>query len=369
MTFLTNNGSVDESYSDDSLYNITSYGADLSVREIVTMFEEGDLIKPSLQRNYVWNKKEASRFIDSLLLGLPVPSVFLAKDTDEKLLIVDGFQRITTLFDYINGISSIDGSSFKLTKSMNINERWRGLSFNELPPEMQRRIKGYTIHSIIFEKKDKNGHDTAMYQIFERINTGGQVLSPQEIRNCVYHGEFNNLLIELSRFAQWKALIGRGFEKRMKDIEFVLRAFAIRDLFVENQKAYVFSKYLNEYMEKHRNLDSLQKSEFTESFVSAVTLANDILTSFKNREGMNWFTPRSPKMPLIEALIVSIMILKKTGQEYSFRNLALAPTLIKSLLEDHVFKETLLARTTNIDNIRERVIRCLFIVFGVDYEN
>ena len=68
-----------ETYSDDSLFNITSFGTDLSFRELISMYDEGDLEKPELQRHYVWDKKEASRFIDSILLGLPVPSIFLAK--------------------------------------------------------------------------------------------------------------------------------------------------------------------------------------------------------------------------------------------------------------------------------------------------
>ena len=70
------------SYSDDSLFNITSFGTDMSFRELITMYEEGDLEKPEMQRNYVLNKNEASRFIDSVLLGLPVPSIFLAKTDD-----------------------------------------------------------------------------------------------------------------------------------------------------------------------------------------------------------------------------------------------------------------------------------------------
>ena len=77
-----------DSYSNDDLFNITSWGADLSFRELVTMYEEGDLLKPELQRKYVWKKQEASRFIDSILLGLPVPSIFLAKKEDETMLIV-----------------------------------------------------------------------------------------------------------------------------------------------------------------------------------------------------------------------------------------------------------------------------------------
>ena len=85
------------SYSDDSLFNISSFGTDISFRELITMYDEGDLEKPEMQRRYVWQKQEARRFIDSILLGLPVPSIFLAKNNEEKRLIVDGYQRIMTV--------------------------------------------------------------------------------------------------------------------------------------------------------------------------------------------------------------------------------------------------------------------------------
>ena len=114
------------SYSDDSLFNITSFGTDLTYREIVSMYEDGDLEKPELQRKYVWTKKEASKFIDSVLLGLPVPSIFLAKTLDDKRLIVDGYQRIMTMYDYMKGIFSGDQKVFKLVNAEDINPAWRG---------------------------------------------------------------------------------------------------------------------------------------------------------------------------------------------------------------------------------------------------
>ena len=85
---------VEDDYSNDDLYNINSWGADLSFRELITMYEEGELAKPEIQRHYVWDKSEASRFIESLLMGLPVPSIFLARHDGEKKLIADGYQRI-----------------------------------------------------------------------------------------------------------------------------------------------------------------------------------------------------------------------------------------------------------------------------------
>lgn len=158
----------EQMYSDDDLYNINSWGADLSFREIISMYEEDELLKPELQRKYVWTKMEASRFIDSILLGLPVPSVFFAKEPDETMLIIDGFQRIMTVFDYVKGIFSGDGKVFKLSNTENINSRWRGKAFAELEVEEKRRIRNTTIHAIIFEQKYPR-NDTGMFQIFERI--------------------------------------------------------------------------------------------------------------------------------------------------------------------------------------------------------
>lgn len=173
---------VEDDYSDDSLFNISSWGADLSFRELVNMYEDDELIKPELQRKYVWDKVEASRFIESILLGLPVPSIFLAQAGSQKL-IVDGYQRIMTVYDYMRGIFSADKKVFKLSNSEKINARWRNKAFSELSTDDQRKLRSTTIHAIIFEQKKPENDNTSLYQVFERINTSGRTLTAQEIRN------------------------------------------------------------------------------------------------------------------------------------------------------------------------------------------
>ena len=217
------NKEENSSYSDDDLFNITSWGADLTFRELIMMYDDKDLIKPTLQRNYVWKLDEASRLIDSILLGLPIPSIFLAKKNEQQL-IIDGYQRIKTVYDYVKGIFSQNNKVFKLSNSIIINERWRGKAFSELSDDEQRRIKNTTIHAIIFEQKKPN-NDTGMFQIFERINTSGRTLSSQEIRNCVYHGRFNDLLIELNKNTDWRELLNCKEDIRMLDMENILRFF------------------------------------------------------------------------------------------------------------------------------------------------
>ena len=240
-----------EQYSDDDLYNINSWGADLSFREIISMYDEDELLKPELQRKYVWSKVEASRFIDSILLGLPVPSVFFAKEPNETMLIIDGFQRIMTVYDFVNGIFSGDGKIFRLSNTGNINERWKGKAFRELSIEEQRRIRNTTIHAIIFEQKHPK-NDTGMFQIFERINTGGRTLKAQEIRNCIYQGRCNNLLIELNKYKIWREILGTDKEDaRMTDMELILRFFAMSELHnreERDRKQINLTRYLNRYM-------------------------------------------------------------------------------------------------------------------------
>ena len=202
---------IDDELPSDDLFNISSWGADITLRDIVVSYDEGDIVKPELQRKYVWDKKESSRFIESILLGLPVPSVFLANTTDGRKLIVDGYQRIKTVYDFYKGVWSGDNSVFSITNSDKINPRWRNKTYQQLAPEDQRRFRLYTIHAIIFEQKlPKN--DSGLYQIFERINTSGKTLNSQEIRNCVYQGTLNDLLFSLNKNKDWRILFGEETE-------------------------------------------------------------------------------------------------------------------------------------------------------------
>src|SRR5690606_8836233 len=99
-TNVENVDTEDVENSNDDLFNITSWGADMSFRELISMYDDDELLKPELQRKYVWDKPEASRFIESILLGLPIPSIFLANTPDNNKLIIDGYQRIMTVYDF-----------------------------------------------------------------------------------------------------------------------------------------------------------------------------------------------------------------------------------------------------------------------------
>ncbi len=366
----------DESFSNDDLFNINSWGADLSFRELIAMYDENDLVKPSLQRKYVWAIDEASRLIDSILLGLPIPSIFLAKK-EEKRLIIDGYQRIKTVYDFVNGIFEKNGKIFKLSNSKIINERWRGKTFKELSEDEQRRIRNTTIHAIIFEQK-KPDNDSGMYQIFERINTSGRTLSPQEIRNCIYYGHFNDLLMDLNKNIIWRKLLLNCTEDfRMTDVENILRFFAIYN--IENTADYyknqiILKKFLNEYMASQAEINDVKCEEYRKLFLTIISKIDEVLgdvafnnISYKTDDsGEHIFSNQFVRKfhpTIYESIMMSFNYALQNG--LSFDNVKDKHLI---LLNNQDFKDSISIRTTNIENIKKRISLATEILFGVEYE-
>ncbi len=362
----------DAPYSDDALFNINSWGADMSFRELITMYQEDDLVKPELQRKYVWTKDEASRFIDSILLGLPVPSIFLAK-VGEQRLIIDGYQRILTVYDYVRGIFSGDNKVFRLSNSEVINARWRAKAFSELNADEQKRIKSSTIHAIIFEQKQPQD-DTGMYQIFERINASGRILKSQEIRNCVYHGKFNKFIMDLNKYPSWRNLYGSVVEdSRMSDVELVLRFFAIYDFYKDNTvtiKQIALKKYLNDYMNKMNKADDALLEKYKSIFIKSMDLIKVLLgqNAFRNLTKVTEKKPIQEFAPafhpaIFDAIGQAVAYIVERDIEFSrTRDFSLAH---KELLNNTDFKEYISVRTTNVDRIRNRIELSLQLLFDV----
>ncbi len=359
-------------YSNDDLYNINSWGADLSFRELISMYNEDELLKPELQRKYVWEKIEASRFIESILLGLPVPSIFLANTKDEKKLIIDGYQRIMTVYDYVNGIWSKDNKVFKLSNTDKINKRWSGRAFSELENTDQRRIRSTTIHAIVFEQKTPEDNDTSLYQVFERINTGGRALMPQEIRNCVNQGSFNDLLFELNKNEHWRKLFGKVEEDtRMRDLEFILRFFAIDSNFIKETEATVISlkKYLNEFMGSINSQRSEIIQERRDKFNFVMEFIHDYIgeNAFYNIVSGEETKIRKRFYPTIfDAICPAVSIAyKRLGKEIPKINLE-GKRL--EMLKNPEFRKYSSEGTMLIEHIHGRINLALKYLFDISYE-
>ena len=356
---------IADDYSDDSLFNISSWGADLSFRELISMYDDDELVKPELQRKYVWDKDEASRFIESILLGLPVPSIFLAQSGSQKL-IVDGYQRIMTVYDYVNrGVFSTDGKVFRLSNSERINVRWRNKAFSELSMDDQRKIRSTTIHAIIFEQKKPENDDTSLYQIFERINTSGRTLTSQEIRNCVYQGSFNALLFELNENKKWRELFGVDIpDSRMRDIEYILRFFLMKSDYVlmNESKQIPLKKSLNIYMQNHQNDNkekiAMMREEFSETIDSIyASLGKRAFRNYSRDRFNNRFHP---------AIFDSIMVATFLARQKGIRMTTISEEQHVSLLENEEYSLAISKRTTDVINIKTRIRIAAGILYGIE---
>lgn len=367
---IENVDSEDMDLSNDDLFNITSWGADMSFRELINMYDDNELLKPELQRKYVWDRPEASRFIESILLGLPIPSIFLANTPDNNKLIIDGYQRIMTVYDYVKkGVFSKDGKVFKLTNTEKINHRWRGKSFNELSETDQKKIKQTTIHAIIFEQKQPKDKDSSLFQIFERINTSGKILKSQEIRNCVFQGNLNALLFELNLNENWRKLFGTIIEdSRMLDLEFILRFFALGSdkIKKENTGQISLKGFLNDYMgeKKHNTREFIEKKK--EKFLSTINFLNNNLgvDAFHNISSEGSYQSRFNPTIFDSISIATSYAISKLG-EITIDNLKERHLI---LLRDEKFKEYSSIRTTNIQHINGRIQIASKILYDLDYE-
>jgi hypothetical protein len=205
---------------------INSYVVSYSVGNIIQLIEDNIIdLQPEFQRNFIWDRKRASKLIDSLLSNLPIPNVFLGRSRkSEKIIVIDGQQRLKTIYFFINGCFNEEEKPFRLEGL--IDKRWNRKSFVELDPSIQRKIKNSIINSTILDNIDfKPG---VFFELFYRLNTGGVPLTEQEIRNCIFSGDFNNKLKEINEIFYWKKLIeGKNFNKRMTDLELILRFYSL----------------------------------------------------------------------------------------------------------------------------------------------
>ncbi|MCA1969054.1 MAG: DUF262 domain-containing protein [Rhizobium sp.] len=257
---------------DDIIYQINSFGVDFLVDGLVSRMEKGDIYVPEFQRNFVWTHPQASRFIESILLGLPIPGIFLYREeATQKHLIIDGLQRLTTLRAYHVGRLPGNEKPFRL---VGVQNRFEGRSILELDPSDQRRFQDTAIHATIIQQSNPKDDHSSIYHIFERLNSGGTPLQPQEMRAAIYHGPFQTLLAELNENEAWRQVFGQK-NKRAKDQELILRFLAFR--FASDEYQAPIKSFLNNFMGRNQNISGSAVTEFSVAFCSAIERAFDAL--------------------------------------------------------------------------------------------
>ncbi|MDJ0106328.1 DUF262 domain-containing protein [Rhodococcus erythropolis] len=235
-------------------FDIVSSPNDWNFATIVNFIDSGALKIPAFQRNFVWDMKRASKLIESMLLGLPVPQVFLYEEGRNNFIVIDGQQRLLSLFfyakgrfprpktrsalrpnlrsgvldeDFLHDDEYFEAFKLVLPKSpRGKKNRYHGLSYNGLKDD-RTSLDLRTMRNIVVKQTSPSGN-AAVYEIFSRLNTGGVNLSPQEIRASLYHSELVNSLLDLNLDYRWRTLVGAPSpDARMRDTEFLLRSLAL----------------------------------------------------------------------------------------------------------------------------------------------
>lgn len=241
---------------------------DYAVRTLIDMVLEEDLLlNPDYQRQYRWDDLKASRFIESILLNIPVPVIYLAEEKDGTFSVIDGQQRLTSLLRFIKPDV---GEEFRVD-GLKVRADINGLAFDDLERSDKSAITKRPIRCIVV----LNESDQALkFEVFERLNTGSSKLTDQEVRNCIYHGNFNDLIKKLAINEHFLELISLPEKNRnnMKAEELVLRFFAYRDLDDGTDYPGGYTEYLNNYMEYNRSLPASRIEELRNLFNDTVEL-------------------------------------------------------------------------------------------------
>ena len=255
---------TDDDAAQEIRYEILTFPTDFTVQVMYEKWESHQLKIPGYQRRYVWNLPQASRLIESFLLGLPIPQVFLYREhSSPELYVVDGHQRLATIAHFYRGAFS-DGREFRLR---GINSKWDGKTYETLSEEDRMTLNDATLRAIVIRQIQPNDN-SSVYQIFERLNTGGTQLNPMEIRRAIFRGSANGLLDRLNANPDWRALIGKVEpDPRLRDVEMLLRALALAVDWREYRKP--MKIFITSYMDKLDRANDGQIQQLEHDFTEA----------------------------------------------------------------------------------------------------
>ncbi len=336
--------------------SVITESSDPSVESLYNRFIEGDLnIQPDFQRGYVWDTKKASKIIESILLSIPLPSIYLA-ESGEMQHVIDGQQRLTSLFSFIRG-ELPDNKPFFLS-GLEVFPELNGKRFVELEKPMRNKIRNYPLRTILFLKASD---PDLKFEIFERLNTGSVPLNDQELRNCIYRGPYNDLVHELAASIDFKALLGMDVpDKRRKDVELVLRFCAFQNATYLRYKP-PMKRFLNEDAERFRTASGAELENIKARFNKAAFLTRSIFaanafkrfrkgTSSTNMDG-HW----EQKKFNASLFDVVMYMFAEADKNLTIRNAdAIREALIELMCENNEFIAAIELSTSSVQAVQKR---------------
>ena len=328
---------------------------DFSIREFLTMKNDGELIlQPLYQRNFVATDLIASKLIESILLDVPIPVVYLAEEQDGSYSVIDGQQRLTSFLSYLEG-KFPDSRPFKLSGLKVLSELNRKL-FVELDSELQKKIRSTTIHSIIIKKES---NPDIKFEIFERLNTGSTKLNEDEIRNTVYRGSYIELLSELSENPVFHGLVKKeNFKKRMIYRGMILRFFALSEKSYINYKSSM-KQFSNKELRDNRDLSPNKVKEYKARFEHCLDLVKVVFGDMAFRRYMPGNVGESGKWGETQ-INMALYDIQMVGFVNYSKNEVLAKAdliregLLDLMITNQPFKEQLIWQTSDTDVLKKR---------------
>jgi hypothetical protein len=252
---------------------------DTSIREYALMHQDGELdLQPEYQRKYVATPKIASKLIESIIMDVPIPVIYLAEEQDGTYSVIDGQQRLTSFLSFMNG-KFPNGDNFKLSGLLVYKELNKKL-FTDLEKEIQTKIRNTTLHTIVIKKES---NEDVKFEIFERLNTGSIKLNEDEIRNTVYRGNYIKLLSELEENSTFHEVVQKdNYKARMIYRGMILRFFALTERSHLNYKPSM-KQFCNKELRDNRSLTEEKANEYKNRFSHCVNLVKVVFgtTAFR----------------------------------------------------------------------------------------
>ncbi|MFT3733715.1 MAG: DUF262 domain-containing protein [Rhodocyclaceae bacterium] len=221
---------------------------DYTIELLVEKFKRDEFWIPPYQREFVWKSKNKNYFIESVLLGLPIPFMFMAENDDGRLEIVDGAQRIQTLEEFLASDLTLEG--------LERLDKLNGFSFDDLPDGQKRRFRNRALRIIVLDERTES---QVRHEIFNRINTTGQRVRPSEVRIGAFPGAFMEFIEECSNLSLFKSLcpISEKMAERQEGQELVLRFFCYLDRY--QLFKHDVEKFLTAYVVEHKDVFDIEQ--------------------------------------------------------------------------------------------------------------
>lgn len=341
---------IEDSGGDDQImppeYDVIVAPVDYPLETLHRKLDLHEVVLPKFQRSYVWNITMASRLIESFVVGLPVPPIFLLEEKDGRLLVVDGLQRLETIRRFFNETFADDGAAggerrFKLA-GVSPRGRLHNRTFSGLDPGDRRRLENTVLRALIVRQMDPDSNTDVAHDLFERLNTGGLRLRDQEVRNCLYSGKLNDLINELNASDEWRALLkSPRVDRRQRDAELILRYMALYHNLERYRKP--MKGFLSDYMHKNRDPADAFISGERDRFLRTCRLVLDRMGGIPLRN--NRISP-----PVFDAVFVTA-----ARNLDAFNGDGDLPARLRRLMADPSFVECVTRATADPRTVRERL--------------